>query len=71
MICRKDKEATSGFRGINKWKKDEQHVERAGATGRNRMSNRWRMESQQVEMDIAQQVGPASQIDESSHITRG
>ena len=73
MICerkRGGREATSGFRGINKWKKDEQQVERAGATGRNRMSNRWRMESQQVEMEIVQQVGPASQIDESSQIAR-
>ena len=56
MICerkRGGREATSGFRGINKWKKDEQQVERAGATGGNRMSNRWRMESQQVENGIA------------------
>ncbi len=66
MICerkRGEREATSGFIGINKWKKDEQQVERAGATGGNRMSNRWRLE-------IVQQVDPASQIDESSQIAR-
>ena len=42
--------------------KDVQQVGRAGATGGDRMSNRWRRVSQQVEMEIAQQVGPASQI---------
>ena len=42
-------------------------MERVGATGENRMSNKW-MELQEVEMEIAQQVGPASLIDESSQI---
>ena len=53
MICerkRGGREATSGFRGINKWKKDEQQVERAGATSGKRMSNRWRVVLKQVEM---------------------
>ena len=63
------REATSGLRGINKWKKGEQQVERVGATGENRMSNKW-MELQQVEMEIAQEVDPASQINESSQIAR-
>ena len=63
------REATSGLRGINKWKKGEQQVERVGATGGNRMSNKW-MELQQVEMEIVQQVDPASQINESSQIAR-
>ena len=44
MIYREDKEeereATSGIRGINKWKKEEQQVERAGATSGKRMSNK-------------------------------
>ena len=40
MICRKDKEATSGFRGINKWKEEEQQVENSGVTSRKRMSNK-------------------------------
>ena len=31
---------TSGFRGINKWKKEEQQVERVGATSGKRMSNK-------------------------------
>ena len=66
------REATSGLRGINKWKrlsnkwkKGEQQVERVGATGGNRMSNKW-MELQQVEMEIAQQVGKVSQMKESN-----
>ena len=59
-----------GGERCNKWKKDEQQMERAGVTGGDRMSNRWRMVLQQVEMEIAQQVGPASQIDESSQIAR-
>ena len=63
------REATSGLRGINKWKKGEQQVERVGATGENRMSNKW-MELQQVEMEIAQQVGQASQMKESSQKAR-
>ena len=63
------REATSGLRGINKWKKGEQQVERAGAIGGNRMSNKW-MELQQVEMEIAQQVGQASQMEESSQKAR-
>ena len=50
-----------GGERCNKWKKDEQQVERAGATGGDRMSNRWRIVSQQVEMGIVQQVGQASQ----------
>ena len=65
MICegkRGGREATSRFRGINKWKKGEQQVERGGATGGNRMSNKW-MELQQVEMEIVQQVGQASQME--------
>ena len=49
-----------GGKRCNKWKKDEQQVERAGATGGNRMSNKW-MELQQVEMEIAQQLDPVSQ----------
>ena len=57
-----DREATSGLRGINKWKKGEQQVERVGATGENRMSNKW-MELQQVEIEIEQQVGKASQME--------
>ena len=49
-------------RRCNKWKKDEQQVERAGATGGDRMSNRWRMVSQQVEMgECNKWVLPASQ----------
>ena len=44
-------------------------MERAGATGGNRMSNKW-MELQQVEMEIAQQVGQASQMEESSQKAR-
>ena len=63
------REATSGLRGINKWKKGEQQVERAGATGGNRMSNKW-MEFQPVGMEIAQQLDPVSQINESSQIAR-
>ena len=30
IIFRKDKEVTSGLRGINKWKKEEQQVENSG-----------------------------------------
>ena len=56
------REATSGLRGINKWKYGEQQVERVGATGENRMSNKW-MELQQVEMEIAQPVGQVSQME--------
>ena len=63
------REAISELRGINKWKNGEQQVERAGATGGNRMSNKW-MELQQVEMEIAQQVDLASQINKSSQIAR-
>ena len=63
------REATSGLRGINKWKKGEQQVEIPGATGGNRTSNKW-MELQQVEMEIAQQVDPASQINESGQRAR-
>ena len=44
-------------------------MERAGATGGNRMSNKW-MEFQQVEMEIVQQVGQASQMKESSQKAR-
>ena len=44
-------------------------MERVGATGENRMSNKW-MELQQVEMEIAQQVGQASQMKESSQKAR-
>ena len=35
-------------------------MERVGLIGENRMSNKW-MELQQVEMEIAQQLDPASQ----------
>ena len=63
------REATSGLRGINKWKKGEQQVERGGSTGENRMSNKW-MELQQVEMEIGQQVGQASNMKESSQKAR-
>ena len=72
ILCERKRgrtEATSGFRGINKWKKGEQQVERAGATGGNRMSNRW-MELQQVEMEIVQQVGQVSQMKEPSQKAR-
>ena len=56
-----------GGKRCNKWKKDEQQVERAGATGGDRMSNRWRMVSQQVEMgECNKWVQPASQPDEFS-----
>ena len=71
MICerkRGGREATSGFRVSYKWIWRNQQVERAGATSGNRMSNRWRIVLQQVEMEILQQVGPASQIDEFSQI---
>ena len=39
------------------------------STGGNRMSNKW-MELQQVEMEIAQQVGKFSQMKESSQKAR-
>ena len=44
-------------------------MERAGATGGNRISNKW-IELQQVKMEIAQEVDPASQIKESSQKAR-
>ena len=63
------REATNGLRGIYKWKKGEQQVERVGAIDENRLSNKW-MELQQVEMEIVQQVGQASQMEESSRKAR-
>ena len=56
-----------GRETYNKWKKDEQQVERAGATGGDRMSNRWRMVSQQMEMGkcnkwVQPESQPASQM---------
>ena len=59
MICerkRGGREATSGFRGINKWKKDEQQVERGIATGGN-------VKSTSGSSQIARQIGLARQPD--------
>ena len=48
MLCRKDIEATSGFRCQR-----NQQVEKGGATSGKVRSNKWKKDGQQVENDIA------------------